>query len=125
MATTLTSNTFTSTYKDDFRDSDHYHKILFNSGVALQARELTQIQTILQTQIARLGNNLFKEGAVIKPGGANLQPKYEFIKLDPSTDFSNNASWIGATFQGDESTIQVKVLQYIAAEGSDPGTVYV
>ena len=69
MATTLTSNTFTSTYKDDFRDSDHYHKILFNSGVALQARELTQIQTILQTQIARLGNNLFKEGAVIKPGG--------------------------------------------------------
>ncbi len=125
MATTLTSNTFTSTYKDDFRDSDHYHKILFNSGVALQARELTQVQTILQTQIARLGNNLFKEGAVIKPGGANLQPRYEFIKLDPSTDFSNNASWIGATFQGDESTIQVKVLQYIAAEGADPGTVYV
>ena len=39
MATTLTSNTFSSTYKDDFRDSDNYHKILFNTGVALQARE--------------------------------------------------------------------------------------
>ena len=86
MATTLTSNTFSSTYKDDFRDSDNYHKILFNTGVALQARELTQIQTILQNQIQRFGDNIFKEGAVVKPGGANLQAKYEFIKLDPSTD---------------------------------------
>jgi len=125
MATALTSNTFTSTYKDDFRDSDHYHRILFNTGVALQARELTQIQTMLQKQISRLGDNLFKEGAVIKPGGANLQQKYEFIKLDPATDVTNSSTWIGATFQGGTSTIQVKVLQYIAAEGPDPGTVYV
>jgi hypothetical protein len=125
MATTLTSNTFTSTYKDDFRDSDHYHKILFNTGVALQARELTQIQTILQKQISRFGDNIFKEGAVVRPGGANLQSKYEFIKLDNTTDVTNNATWIGATFQGDTSTIKVKVLQYIAAENGDPGTVYV
>ena len=50
MATTLTNTTFLTTYKDDFRDSDGYHRILFNSGKALQARELTQIQTFLQTQ---------------------------------------------------------------------------
>ena len=53
MATTITSSTFTNTYKDDYLDSDGYHKILFNSGVALQARELTQLQTILQNQIKR------------------------------------------------------------------------
>ena len=35
MATNLTNSTFSSTYKDDFRDSDGYHKILFNTGRAL------------------------------------------------------------------------------------------
>ena len=76
MATTLTNTTFSTTYKDDFLDSDNYHRILFNSGKALQARELTQIQTFLQNQITRFGNNIFKEGAIVRPGGANLNPKY-------------------------------------------------
>ena len=56
MATNLSNVTFQNVYKDDFRDSDNYHKILFNTGVALQARELTQIQTILQNQIQRFGD---------------------------------------------------------------------
>ena len=37
MATTLTSNTFSNTYKDDFADSSSYHRILFNSGKAKSA----------------------------------------------------------------------------------------
>ena len=57
MATTLTNTTFSTTYKDDFLDSDNYHRILFNSGKALQARELTQIQTFLQNQITFLFPN--------------------------------------------------------------------
>ena len=59
MATNLTKTTFDTTYKDDFTDNDNYHKILFNSGRILQARELTQAQTILQKQIERFGNNIF------------------------------------------------------------------
>ena len=82
MATTLTSNTFNSTYKDDFSDSDNFHRILFNSGRIVQARELTQAQTILQKQIERFGNNIFKEGAVIKAGGLTVNNSYEFIKLN-------------------------------------------
>ena len=81
MATTFTETTLSTTYKDDFRDSDNFHRILFNTGVGLQARELTQLQTILQKQIERFGNNVFKEGAVVQPGGTNINPQYEFIKL--------------------------------------------
>ena len=47
-------STFETTYKDDFDSSDNFHRILFNSGRALQARELTQMQTIIQEEIARL-----------------------------------------------------------------------
>ena len=127
MATTITSSTFTNTYKDDYLDSDGYHKILFNSGVALQARELTQLQTIIQNQIKRFGDNIFTEGAVVKPGGANLNSKYEFIKLNTSTYSlpSNPESLVGTSFTGATSGVIVKVIEVVEAEGSDPATLYV
>ena len=129
MATTFTENTLSSTYKDDFRDSDNYHRILFNTGVGLQARELTQLQTILQKQIERFGNNVFKEGVVVKPGGCNINPQYEFIKLD-ETDPSHVmpadvTTLVGKTVTGQTSSIVATILEAVAAAGSDPATLYV
>ncbi len=127
MATNLTETTFPTLYKDDFADSAGYHKILFNSGKALQARELTQLQTILQEQISRFGSNIFKEGAVVKPGGATINQKYEFIKLNTDTNGipADIESFVGETWVGQNSSVQVKLLQYVAAVGSDPATLYV
>jgi hypothetical protein len=132
MATTLTNSVFNTTYKDDFADSAGFHKILFNSGKALQARELTQLQTILQNQIQRFGDNVFKEGAVVKPGGANINPKYEFVKLNTATntlpvDTSSITTPASSAniFTGATSSIQVKVLQVVTATGSDPDTLYI
>lgn len=64
MATTVNENTFLSVYNDDYRDSDHYHRILFNNGRALQARELTQSQTIIQKEIERIAKFMFKPGGL-------------------------------------------------------------
>ena len=127
MTTTLTTNAFKTTYKDDFSDSAGYHRILFNAGKALQAREVTQLQSILQNQLQRLGDNIFKEGAVVKPGGANVNPKYEFIKLDTTTNTlpTDTLSLVGTTFTGATSSIQAKVLEVLTASGSDPDTIYV
>ena len=97
MANTLTTTTFSSTYKDDFKDSDNYHRILFNSGKALQARELTQMQTIIQKEIERFGSNVFKEGAIVKPAGVSLDV-FEYIKLASGELPSDSASIIGKTF---------------------------
>lgn len=72
MATTLSSNTFLSQYKDDYRDSDHYHRILFNNGRALQARELTQMQTIIQSEIKRIAQYLFTQASPIISSGSML-----------------------------------------------------
>jgi len=129
MATTFTETTLSSTYKDDFRDSDNYHRILFNTGVGLQARELTQLQTILQNQITRFGNNVFKEGAVVDPGGVNVNPQYEFIKLD-ETDPSHVmptdvTTLVGKTVEGQTSSIVATIIEAVAAAGSDPATLYV
>ena len=127
MATTLSKSVFTDTFKDDFADSAGFHKILFNSGKAVQARELTQLQTILQEQIARFGDNIFKEGAVVKPGGAMINQKYEFIKLNTTTNTlpTDTSVLVGTSFTGQTSGVIVKVLQVVAATGSDPATLYV
>lgn len=82
MAQTFTSEIFSSTYRDDYKDSDNYHRVLFNSGRALQARELTQMQTIIQAEMGRLGKHMFKEGAAVNPGGVTVNTEYEFVKLD-------------------------------------------
>ena len=127
MVSILTSTTLSSTYKDDFADSAGFHRILFNSGRSLQARELTQLQSILQKQIERFGNNIFKEGAVVKPGGTNLNQKYEFIKLNTTTNDlpPDTSTIVGKDFTGSTSGIIVKVLQVVDASSPDPATLYV
>ena len=129
MTTKFTRELFGTTYKDDFKDSDNYHRVLFNSGRALQARELTQMQTIIQKEMERFGRNIFKEGASVVPGGYVINTRYEFIKLDTSTfalptDPNTLALMINDEFTGQTSGIKFKVLQVEAATGTDPATIF-
>jgi hypothetical protein len=55
-------------YFDDFSEEGNFVKTLFRPGFAIQARELTQLQTVLQNQIERHGSHIFKEGAMVIPG---------------------------------------------------------
>ena len=55
-------------YFDDFNESKQFLRVLFRPGYAVQARELTQLQTILQNQISRFGNHVFKNGSMVVPG---------------------------------------------------------
>ena len=127
MARTFTENVFSSTYKDDFIDSDNYHRVLFNSGRALQARELTQLQTIIQEEIGRFGRNIFKDGASVNPGGPTINTSYEFVKLNTTTNGlpSDTSTLLDIELTGGTSTVKARVLQVVAAEGSDPATIYV
>ena len=49
-------------YYDDFSDEKNFLRVLFKPGYAVQARELTQLQTILQSQITKFADHFFKEG---------------------------------------------------------------
>ena len=96
----FTGTTFREVYKDDFLDSDGYHKILFNSGRSLQARELTQLQTILQRQISRFANNIFQDGAatsVPSAGGTVFDVEYVIVE---EWNNSTPSSYVGVIFQG-------------------------
>lgn len=55
----------TDPYYDDYSDDKKFLRMLFRPGFAVQARELTQAQTILQKQIQRFGDNIFKDGSIV------------------------------------------------------------
>lgn len=100
---------FKTTYKDDHADSDGYHRILFNSGRALQARELTQLQTIVQKEITRLGQNVFKDGAPVNNAGSAFERKLEFVKIKATTPIPTTVDIRGNVFVGQTSNIKVRV----------------
>ena len=60
-----------SPYYDDFDTTDNFHRVLFRR-FAVQARELTQLQSILQNQIEKFGTHMFKEGAMVIPAKLGL-----------------------------------------------------
>jgi hypothetical protein len=57
-----------SPYFDDFDDAKNFLKILFKPGYAVQARELTQLQTILQSQLAKFADSIFQDGSQVFGG---------------------------------------------------------
>lgn len=76
-----------SPYFDDFDENKDYYKILFRPGVAVQARELNQFQTILQKQIERFGDHIFKRGTVVDGCDITFQSALQYVKLkDNQTD---------------------------------------
>lgn len=112
MATEFTSSTLPSLYSDDFDQNDNYHQILFNSGRALQARELTQLQTLIYEEMGRFGRNAFKEGAAVSSGGSAINSDIDFIKIasvNSGGAFSDIP--VGTVFQNTTTGVKAKVLR--------------
>ena len=127
MVASVIKNSFRYLYKDDYRDSDGFHKILFNTGRAIQARELNQLQTIIQREITRFGNNIFKSGAAVDAPGVNSR-SMRFVKLDTSANPLPDTS-IGTIentiFTGNTSGVTANVFKVSRAFGPDPAILYV
>ena len=56
----LTTDFNVDPYYDDFDQTKNFYKVLFRPGYAVQAREVSQLQTILQKQIERHGQHMFQ-----------------------------------------------------------------
>lgn len=128
MPKTYRDTTFASDYKDDWRDSDNYSRILFNPGRALQARELTQMQTIIQEQLKKFANNIYqKDGVALKTGGIQVHNNMNFIKIavDTNNAFNDVKALKGVVLTGANNNIKVRVDRAVKATTDDPHTLYV
>jgi hypothetical protein len=94
----------TSTYFDDFDATKNFLQVLFKPGYAVQARELTQLQTILQNQISKVGDHLFLDGTHVY--GAKISTGYYYyfarianVKYVGQTENIPTASQVASMFK--------------------------
>ena len=120
----MATNFNVSPYYDDFSESKNFHRVLFRPAFAVQARELTQLQNILQNQIERFGEHVFKDGAMVIPGEVTLNTKFEYVKL-ASHSTSTAANMVGLTVTGATSGIEAEVVNSSEASSTQAATIYV
>jgi hypothetical protein len=76
---------FNSTpYYDDFDPTKNFHRILFKPGFAVQGRELTQSQTILQNQISEFASAIYSQNTPVTGGQVTTNLNCYYIKLNPT-----------------------------------------
>lgn len=98
-------------YFDDFDPSKNYSKILFRPGRAIQSRELTQIQSILQHQIAAIGDKVISSPIV--SGGDFQVGLSKFLKFYSTEDVSYLKGKLGQIVSG-QKTCKFKILEVLA-----------
>ena len=115
-----------SPYYDDFAESKQFHRVLFRPAFAVQARELTQSQTIVQNQIEKLGDHFFEKGAMVIPGEIGYDLNYYAVKLS-SIDSTNTLAQFtnGTVLTGGTSGITATIVNQVATDGTDPDTLFV
>jgi hypothetical protein len=119
-------------YYDDFDPSKNFHRILFKPGYAVQARELTQSQTILQDQISKFAANIFSQNTPVTGGNITANLNCYYIKLNNTNNGAavQASSFLGKTITNATGTILAKVIQTAettstADTAGDPPTLIV
>ena len=116
-------------YFDDFDEDKQYYKVLFKPGVAVQTRELNQLQTILQNQVTKFGNHVFKDGSMVIPGQVNYNDKVSYVKLASTNLLGEDLTWLEdqiITNSTGETGVEATVLKAVPATvAGDPITLII
>lgn len=85
----------TAPYFDDLNVKDstgrsandkNYLRILFQPGFAVQTRELNQMQSVLQSQIDRLGSSFYRDGEAALDGESNFRDNIVYVEINRPSD---------------------------------------
>ncbi len=121
------TNLNVSPYFDDYDVTNDFHKVLFKPSYPVQARELTTLQSILQNQIEKFGEHIFREGSKVIPGQVSVQTSYYAVQVE-SAFFGIPVNYyadkiVGQRIQGEVSGVTAKVVNYIDESESDNGNL--
>jgi len=121
----IETNLNQSPYFDDFDVDKNYHRVLFRPGYAVQARELTQLQTILQNQVEKFANEVMVDGTIVTGGGL-ITDNTNYVKMRDKDannrvvllgDFYSQGKIANVTITGITSGINAKLVA--VKEGSE------
>jgi len=116
-----------SPYYDDHDPAKGFLRVLFKPGYALQARELTQLQTILQNQISAVGDHLFKDGSRIAGGGISVR-NADFLMVKSNSGsavlgLSDYTSLIGGVITESASNTEARIVHVVPPDTQRDGHV--
>ena len=112
-------------YFDDYDVTKNFYRVLYRPAAAVQARELNQMQTILQDQIDKFGRHIFKEGSVVEGCGFTFDNTYNYVKIKDNyannSAISNISDFVGKIAVNNNG-LQASVVNSIGGfESDDPG----
>ena len=122
-----------SPYYDDYSESKNFHKVLYRAGRPLQARELTQTQSILQNQVDRLGSHFFEEGSIVSGAQSDVDFDLYFVKVKATNPNSlgdaavedYRTSYHGKMIVGQTTGVVGQVITSTAETSTDKLTLFV
>jgi len=121
----IETNLNQSPFFDDFTENKNFHRVLFRPGFAVQARELTQLQSILQNQVERFADEILVDGTIVT-GSPVKAETISFVKLRDKdannrvillSDFFSGGVVANATVTGATSGMTAQLID--AKEGSE------
>ena len=112
-----------SPYYDDFDPRNNFYRVLFKPGLPVQARELTNLQSILQNQVQTFGTHVFKEGSIVIPGAPTFDNDFNSVKLN-ATQFGIDISiytdkLVGKILKGQSSGVTASVDMVALPDGNN------
>ena len=126
-----------SPYFDDFDTGKNFYRILFRPGYSIQARELTQLQSMLQDQVEQVGNSMFKQGQMVIPGEVSYSNTYDYVKLSSVSQVAQNvdgeinfvkyniSQLVGKILVGQTSGVKAFVDNHALETTTDADTIFV
>lgn len=127
----LRTNLNFNPYFDDFDPDDKFYRVLFKPAHPVQARELNNVQSMLQNQIEQFGNHFFKEGSKVIPGNVSYNNRYTAVQIESQFNGVDVETYLDQLdeikIKGATSTVEAEVVDFLFAESSERGvtTLYV
>lgn len=118
----MTTNLNQYPYYDDYDEKKDFHQIMFKPSIPVQARELTQIQSILQNQISRFGDHIFNNGSRVN--GAKLSFNKGVYSLGVTSTTLTGLS-AGNYIKGQTSGMVAEIVEIIENKNNKSFIIYV
>lgn len=112
-------------YYDDYSPEKDFYRVLFQPGVSVQTRELNQLQSILQKQVERFGDNIFTTGTIIDGCNFTFYNPAPYIKInDLQSDNTTTAipsNYVDLNIKSNVTGLRAYIQDYADGfESSDP-----
>lgn len=112
-------------YHDDYDSAKGFYRLVFRPGFPVQARELTQLQTLAQKQIDRLGKHIFRDGSIVIPGQFIFHKSEFYVKIKDNDNIGVPVvaeDWIGKIITGSNHALQAYVVDALDGVETETNT---